>query len=465
LRPYLILTAWLAPLLGTLPALAQGVTIPVPQSSTATATATPRPLSLEAGRGQVIALPAPAANIFVADPTVAQVRPASPATIFVFGTGVGETTVAALSAQGQPIAQFTVTVRPSAYGAGQAASAISQAIPGTDIQVQTSSDGLALTGEVQTPEEAEQAEEIAQHYALPNQRVEDRLQVTGGTQVLLRVRIAEMSRSITRQLGVDWQALGTIVGSHLTNPITGLVNGLSTAQFAASYINPGVNVTAIIDALAEDNLAKVLAEPNLTTLSGKTASFLAGGEYPIPISGSLGTTTVEYKDYGISLTFLPTVLSDSRISLQVKPEVSQLTSAGAVTVSSGSSTLTIPALTIRRADTTVELGSGQTFAIAGLLQDTTTQSATGIPILGDMPVVGGLFRSTTLEHDQTELVFLVTPYIVRPVDNPSTLALPGARFDRPPNDFERLFLQIQTTRDEAPVNDPPTPTEAGFLVQ
>jgi pilus assembly protein CpaC len=446
----------------------QGMTVPVPDvaaGANAAAPVRPQSIALTAGSGHVISLSGAAANIFVADPKVVQVRPASPTAMFVFGTSPGRTTIAALSADGRAIAQYEVTVRPSAYGAGEAASAIARQLPGVQIQVETTTNGVALSGEVTTPAQAEQAETIARSYIEDKQTVENRLHVTGATQVLLKVRIAEMSRSVTRQLGVDWQAIGALAGSAVLNPIGGLVSALPTAQFSLSYVNKGVNVSAVIDALARDNLAKVLAEPNLTAISGESANFLAGGEYPIPVSQALGTTTVQYKDYGVSLAFRPTVLSDGRISLQVRPEVSQLTTAGAVSVTSGGSTLTIPALTVRRANTTVELGSGETFAIAGLLQDNITQTNSGIPILGDIPVLGGLFNDNTLEHDQTELVFLVTPYVVKPVTEASALRLPGQRFDRPPNDFERLFLLIQTPNYHTPAQVPPAPGDAGFLVQ
>ena len=187
----------------------------------------------------------------------------------------------------------------------------------------------------------------------------------------------------------------------------------------------------------------VLAEPNLTALSGETASFLVGGEFPIPVAQEQGVISVEFKQYGISLAFVPTVMNDGRINMRVRPEVSQLTNQGAVQLSSGNSSITIPALQVRRADTTVELGSGQSFAIAGLLSDSVTQTGTGVPFLGDVPILGALFRSDSFLRAQTELVILVTPFIVRPVSDSAALRVPGEGW-KPPNDIERILLLRQS---------------------
>ena len=448
---------------GVAHASAQGITIPVPSAPERAAATVPHGLALRTGEGRVVTLPARAANIFVADPKVVQVRPASPTTMFLFGTAPGRTTIAAMTGDGREIAQYEVTVQPSAYGADAASAALRGALPEANLHIDTTANGLSISGDVATPAVAEQAQQVASAYIGGKGMLDNHLRVTGSTQVLLKVRIAEMSRAVTRQLGVDWQAVGTIVGSHLANPIT--TAAAPSATFAVGYLNPGLNVSAIIDALASDNLARMLAEPNLVTLSGEAASFLSGGEYPIPVSQQLGTTTVEYKDYGVSLNFVPTVLSDDRISLRVRPEVSQLTSVGAVTISSGGSSLSIPALTLSRVDTTVELGSGQTFAIAGLLQDNVTQNNSSIPVLGDIPYLGGLFRDNTLQHQQVELVFLVTPYIVRAPADPTALRSPGDRFTRPPNDFERLFMLRQTASLYPPQHVAPAESDAGFLVQ
>ena len=393
---------------GALPgatAMPMGTIVPMPAQG----------LALEAGSGRVIALPGAVASVFAADPKVAEVRPASPTSLFIFGVAPGRTTIAALDAAGHPVAQYTITVRPSAYGASEALSAIQRVMPGSDVRIDTTTGGLVLRGQVATPADADEAMSMARRFVANGQHVDNALTVLGSTQVTLRVRIAEMSRTVVRALGVNWQALGN-VGRFAVNIATN--NALSAAAAGASVIGLGykgaVNVNGLIDALAQNDLVHVLAEPNLTAMSGQTASFLVGGEFPIPVGQQNGQITVEFKKYGVSLAFVPTVLSSGRISLHVEPEVSQLSSQGAVQVTAGNSSLSIPALTVRRAETTVELGSGQSFAIAGLLQDSTDNNVSGLPGLGEIPILGALFRSNSFQHNQTELVIMVTPYIVAP---------------------------------------------------
>jgi pilus assembly protein CpaC len=209
-----------------------------------------------------------------------------------------------------------------------------------------------------------------------------------------------------------------------------------------------------------------LAEPNLTAQSGEAASFLAGGEFPIPVAGSLtGQITIEFKQFGVSLAFVPTVLASDRLNLRVRPEVSELSEQGAVTIplGIGGATITIPALSVRRAETTVELGSGQSFAIAGLLQRSTQQNAQGIAGLGEVPVLGALFRSDRFQRNETELVIIVTPYLVRPVSDPTRLAAPTDGF-RPATDLERVLLQRQIARG-APGPLLRSRPDAGFILE
>ncbi len=293
------------------------------------------------------------------------------------------------------------------------------------------------------------------------------MKVNSGIQVGLRVRIAEMSRNVTRALGVNWTALGNIgkytVNFTTANPIAQAA-GAATGILAQTYANTGANVNNLIDALAGDNLIRVLAEPNLVAISGETASFLVGGEFPIPVSQQNGSISVDFKQFGIALAFVPTVLSEDRIRLHVSPEVSELSTTGAVTISSiGGTAINIPALTVRRADTTVELGSGQSFAIAGLLQDTTTQTVSALPGLGEVPILGTLFRSDSFLRQQTELVIIVTPYIMRPVNDPTALKLPTDGF-RVPNDIERILLLRQTGIGTAEAGAR-VPGQAGFVVE
>jgi pilus assembly protein CpaC len=360
-------------------------------------------------------------------------------------------------------------VQPSSYAAAQAQSAIGKLLPGRGVQVATRPNGLMISGTLQTAAEADQAMQTARDYVATGQTVENRLAVLGSQQVNLRVRIAEVSRSVMRKLGVNWSALGTIgaIGGlpalTLNANVDTVVCGTATANFIP--LCRSGNFNGIIDALAQDNLAHVLAEPNLTAMSGETASFLVGGEFPIPVAQQGNEISIEFKQYGISLAFEPTVESGDRISIKVRPEVSALTTQGAVQLAVGNSTIQVPALTVRRAETTVELASGQGFAIAGLLQDSTTLGGNAVPEIGDVPVVGALFRDDSFQRNETELVIVVTPYLVRGVSDPAQMKLPTDNW-KPPNDLERILLLRQSARGGTQATATPhIPGDAGFLVQ
>jgi pilus assembly protein CpaC len=425
-------------------------------------------LIVEAGSGRVVTLPAPVTNVFVSDPKVVEVRPASPTSLFVFGVSAGRTTVAALDANGQTVRQYEVTVRSSGFGATEASGAIARTAPGSSVRVEAQPRRLTVTGKVPTPADAQSAEAAASAFATEGQAVDNRTKVSGQIQVGLHVRIAEMSRSVTRNLGINWQALGQIgqIGklvalSYSSGLNTAAAATISCAGGAITTACQGATFSGLIDALAQDNLAHVLAEPNLTAISGEPASFLVGGEFPIPVaqSGNNNSVTIEFKQYGIGLSFVPTVMSEDRIRLHVRPEVSQLSSQGAVTMNG----ITIPALTVRRADTTVEVGSGQSFAIAGLLSDQTNDAANAIPALGEVPVLGALFRSSNFQRNETELVIIVTPYIMRPTNDPNALKLPTDGFQAP-SDIERLLLLRQVGR-ATPDLAQRLPGQAGFVVE
>ena len=423
-------------------------------------------LVVEAGSGRVVPLPAPVANVFVSDPKIAEVRPASATSLFLFGVTAGRTSVAALDASGKTIRLFEVTVRPTNYGASEAGASIAHALPGANVRLEAQPKRLVLHGRVATPEDASAAASTATAFLGEGQSLDNRLRVNSGVQVGLRVRIAEMSRSVTRALGVNWTAMGQVgkiaVNFAAQNPIAAAA-GAVTGTLGSSYSgNPNIN--NLIDALAGDNLIHVLAEPNLVAMSGETASFLVGGEFPIPVSQQNGAVSVDFKQFGVALAFVPTVMSEDRIRLHVRPEVSELSTNGAVQVTQiGGASISIPALTVRRADTTVELGSGQSFAIAGLLQDTTNQTISALPWLGEVPILGALFRSDSYLRQETELVIIVTPYIMRPVNDPTALRLPTDGF-RPPTDLERLLLLRETGRGSAEAGAH-VPGQAGFVVE
>ena len=440
-------------------ALACATAAPLGAKATEPAADMQHALPLEAGTGRVLNLATAVTNIFVADPKVAEVRPASATSLFVFGVTSGRTTVAAMDANGHTVAQYDVTVRPSSFAAGEAQATLARLVTNGRFKVTPETKGLLLTGSVPSPSEAAQAVAILQGYLAPGQAVDNQLSIRAAVQVNLRVRIVEMSRSVSRALGVNWQAMGSL-GSFATN------YGMASTGVgaAAAFLRGGSkDVNVLVDALAQDNLARVLAQPNLTVLSGEAGSFLVGGEFPIPVAQQNNTTTIDFKNYGVALRFVPTVLSDGRISLHVSPEVSELSTNGAVQISASNNSISVPALTVRRAETSVELGSGQTFALAGLLQDSVTTTSTGVPVLGDIPVLGALFRSSGFQRQETELVILVTPYIVRPVDDPAQVHTPGDHYTAP-NDLERILL-LRQRGAVTPVSAARIPGNAGFIVQ
>jgi len=402
------------------------------------------------------------------------VHPASATSLFVFGVAPGRTTIAALSAGGSPIAQYDVVVKPSHYGAMQAEEAIAHALPGAAVHVETQQNGLTITGQVKTAADADRVMQIVRGYVPAGQTVDNRLSVGSSIQVNLRVRIAEMSRNLLRQLGVNWEALGNIgtIGKFPVFPALSFNVNSNTVTPITNPNNPlnlGANFNGLIDALSQDELVHILAQPNLTAVSGEAASFLVGGEFPIPVAQQNNQVTIEFKQFGVSLAFIPTVESDGQIMLKVRPEVSQLSNQNAVTLTAGNSTFVVPSLTVRRAETTIQLGSGESFAIAGLLQDSTDVSNSGVPVAGDVPILGALFRSDKFQRNETELVIVVTPYVVRPVANPAVLRLPTDGY-QPPSDLERILLLRQSARqtsDPGASSQPPPhiPGNAGFIMQ
>ena len=408
-------------------------------------------VTVQTGAGQIVRLKQDVSSLFSADPKVAEVRPASPSSFFVFGVGAGNTTIEAASATGEVIGRYVVRVVPSSYRASVLQQGAAMSSPG--VRVEPTPDGLSIEGSASDPQAAQKLVDHARSLAGKEGYIADYMTVPGSLQVNLRVRVVEMERTLVRELGVEWKnvnALGTsaVVGVATQSPLAALSNLQSSVGWLSRF-NVGsqrVTLETVVDALAQDGLVHSLAEPNLTTLSGQPASFLVGGEYPIPVSNYGGTTTVQFKQYGISLGFVPTVLAEGRINLHVRPEVSALSSDGAVTLSTSSNSVQIPAIHVRRADTTVELGSGQSFVIAGLLSDTSKLTTTGLPWLGDIPVLGALFKSNSFQKDETELVIIVTPYLVKPVDNIHDLHTPDEDWV-PPGDMERIFLMRQSSTD------------------
>jgi pilus assembly protein CpaC len=390
--------------------------------------------------------------------------------VFVFGVAPGHTTIAAFDEAGDMIVQYDVIVGSSPFAAVETKRRSAAFLPpGTKLEADPTPTGVTLSGKVPTPADAEQVAAIAKHLLPAGKTIDNRLTVDTAVQVNLRVRIAEIDRTVTRALGINWSALGTIGRIGLAAVLNANLPSTTSALNGVALTSvSGHTADAVLDLLAQDNLATILAEPNLTARSGETASFLAGGEFPVPVAasstGGQNTITVEFKSYGISLAFVPTVMAADRISMRVRPEVSQLTQTGAVSVPIGTNaTVTIPGLTVRRAETTVELGSGQTFAIAGLISRDFTTQMSGLPYIGEVPILGQLFKSDAFTRDESELVILVTPYLVRAVNVANALHTPMDGFE-PPNDVDRILLMRQRARTGASTTDGRQLGDAGFLL-
>ncbi len=338
------------------------------------------------------------------------------------------------------------------------------AMPEANIQSTPMNGMVLLTGTVAQPADAAEAERLVQAFVGEGTQVVSRLRTATPQQVMLQVRIAEVNRTFVREIGINLMSqdrtggfnFGVFRGTrgNAVDPVTELpINAFSRIATGAWTIEAagrllGLDVAGALDLAENNGLVTTLAEPTLTALSGETASFLAGGEFPIPISQSLGTVTIEYKQYGVGLAFTPTVLEDGRISMRVRPEVSELSTEGAIRLNG----FDVPALTTRRAETTVELGSGQSFMIGGLLRNAHTNSIDRAPGLGNLPILGALFRSNSFRRAETELVIIVTPYLVQPV-SANQIALPTDGF-RTANDGQRVLLgqeQDGRTGEQRPV--------------
>ncbi len=451
-------------------------------------------VELSIGRGKLVTVPGSMADVFVANDSIADVQVKSQRQLYVFGKAGGETTVYASNSAGAVIWSANIRVGSNIDSIDQM---LALAMPEAKIGVATMSNNtVLLTGTVAAPEDAAEAERLVKAYMGEGANVISRLKMATPLQVNLRVRFAEVSRSLVRSLGANLTSMDKTSGFQFgigqgrtgwaanlrPNSVTGVgntpkfympdpnnpgkyieasgtgINAISagtTLGLAGKFL--GLDLISALDLAETDGLVTTLAQPNLTALSGETADFLAGGEFPIPLSQGLGTTTIEYKKYGISLAYTPTVLANGRISIRVRPEVSELSAQGAVTLNG----YQVPALTVRRAETTVELGSGQSFMIAGLLNNNAQNTIEKAPGAGDLPILGALFRSTEFRKGQTELVIVVTPYLVNPVDD-RDIKLPTDGF-RAPTAFEQLIGNMDSNgRNGAsrpmPSTNPESPT-------
>ena len=415
----LILGAGLVPI-----APATGADVHVPVIKVAASEATSRAIRLGMGKSVAIDLPADNKDVLVADPTVANAVIRSSRRVYMIGVKVGQTNIFFFDANGRQIAGFDIAVTRDLNGVR---AAIRQTIPNSDIQVEGVGNGVMLTGTAANPADSQQAFDIASQLVGAATKVVNGITVRGRDQVMLKVTVAEVQRDVIKQLGID------LSGS--LNYGTAVVNLNSSNPFSASGVSPssslmgqfGANPTikATLNAMERAGVIRTLAEPNLTAISGETATFIAGGEFPIPNGLSCDTTKtppvcqpeIQFKKFGVSLTFTPIVLSAGRISLKVMTEVSDLSLQNSIplTMPGSNTTLTVPSIQTRRAETTVEIPSGGSLALAGMIQEQTKQAINGLPGLMQLPILGSLFKSRDYVNHQSELMVLVTPYIVRAV--------------------------------------------------
>ena len=437
-------------------------------------------VTVEVGKALLMRVPLMTKTVLIADPEVADVQVSSPTSLMLLGKKSGITTLYVMTESGGA-ASYPITVLRQTE---PILAAMLKAVPAAKVEVASTPDGIVVSGTVASPREANQLKTVAQQFVGTSDNVIFNVSVTSAVQVNLRVRVAEVSRSVAKNFSFNWNALynnGSIAVGLLTGRSFTGTGSAGFGQFTANtagqyslgsgYKSPGgsLNVQGLIDALVDEGLVTILAEPNLTAVSGETADFLAGGEFPVPVpqagSGGSTTITIDYKTFGVGLDFTPTVLDENRMSIKVRAEVSELSNTGSITIDG----FTVPALDVRRAQTTVELGSGQSFAIAGLFQNNVTASIDSFPWLGDVPVLGALFRSTSFQRNESELVIIVTPYVVHPVSQSAQLRGPtdGLTFA---SDLEQLLLGRMTSprggRPETPASAPPQlKGTAGFLLE
>jgi pilus assembly protein CpaC len=452
------------------------------------------PITLDVSKGLIIRLDRPCSSVFVADPDIADVQLKSPTVLYVMGKGAGSTTIYAVDAQDAVLLNSRIEVHQDV---DRLARDIHQIDPSGRVQAKAVDDSIVLEGNVKDAAQGDDIRKIAARYVSNPSQIVNKLKIDAPNQIQLQVRVAEVQRNVLKQFGVNWfnieqsgvAAFGMVTATNaiapnalgnsgsgsssvtkIVPPLAGasassanptsccgfntptqtLIGNATNNNFTASYRNGDFLINSVVDALAQNGLITILAEPNLVTVSGQKASFLAGGEFPIPIAqsgtGNTAAITIDWKQFGVSVNFTPTILADGRIALHVAPEVSELAPQQGISIQG----VTVPGITTRRADTTVELGSGQTFAIAGLLQNQTQQQLQAYPWIGDLPIIGALFRSTAFQRGETELVILVTPYLVKPVSSATALTTDNDGFYAP-SDRDRV---LNGSLNSVPSHDP-----------
>ncbi|NBO19369.1 MAG: type II and III secretion system protein family protein, partial [Proteobacteria bacterium] len=417
-------------------------------------------MTVEINKGAMLKLSAPAASVAIADPNIADVQVVSPRVVVVRGKKVGETSFYAVDGRDEPIVRATIKVT---HNISSLSRAIKEVAPDAEVDIKTVDGGLLLDGYAGSTAESESIRNLANTFIGPNEKMVNMIKTGGSDQVMLKVKFVEMSRNDLKRLGISLQHVGNqtdfgmqvLQGKdvifHSSDPTINVYRNFDnvlvrSASNESNLLLRFKNLAGLLDALEVDGLATTLAEPSLVTTSGQTANFLAGGQFPLPIAGQNGQITLEYKPFGVSLNFTPVVQGKDRISLTVAPEVSTLNFNTPIKISN----ITYPIIDTRRASAVVELGSGDSFMLAGLMQYNTNNNVDKFPALGDLPVLGALFRSTQFQNNQSELVILVTPYVVHPISN-NKQQVPTDGY-KPATDFQRTIMgemyQQQPMTDE-----------------
>ena len=455
-------------------ALAQTVTTtpsgeaaPTPNAIVQTLNGTPDevvPLALN--KTLELRLPNAVRDVIVGSPSIADVVVRSPTQLFLVGRQLGNTNVFLLDAAGKIIQRFEVNVHQDTAAVK---AALADLFPGEPIDVSGAGDSIVLSGSVSSDGIVQRAAALARRFVDEDAKVINLLKVANEQQVMLRVRVAEVSKTAIKNLGIDWNVSNIAVSNGL---VTGILPGATslttpaTIEGTASNLGPIGSLDATLSMLEQQNLARSLAEPNLVTVSGEVANILVGGETPIPTAQDNFTITVEFKPFGVALSFLPVVLDSGRISLKIGTEVSALDTTNQVTICTGCSP--ISGLKVRRANSVVELPSGGSLMMGGLLSNDITTGLHGIPGAMDIPILGQLFRSNAFQHNETELVITVTALLVKPVQ-PKLLALPTDGF-APASDLDFYFLgHLQNIYVKQPVptgrNAPALQGPIGYIIQ
>lgn len=390
-------------------------------------------INLPRGSSMAIDLPSDARDVIVPNPMVAEAMLHSPRRITIIGLQPGETDAVVLDAAGRTILSLRIRVDA---GVSALQDTLGRVMPGSSVRAEAVNDSIILTGPVSSPGEADRAAQVARAFVSAPEKVINMMTIAGSDQVMVKARVIEVQRTAIKQLGLDVNAVLNNVADGLSFA-QGATFGVSGNQLGGGILNyvdqsgDGNSLSTSIRAFERAGLVRILAEPNLTSVNGENAEFLAGGEFPVPVGRSVDASTgqttigIEFKPFGVRLAFRPIVLSQGRISLQLSTEVSELTTAGAFTLGgTGADALVIPALNVRRASSTVELPSGGSMMIAGLLREDTRQNIDQLPGIGSLPVLGALFRSRDYLSGETELVIIIEAYIVSPT-SPGRMQTPA----------------------------------------